>query len=76
MPVGTRGQSEQQPAQSTESPADLQTAERLRDILAQRGIGLQANGAGSYSVQRGRLTQDLHGLDAVERFARLLGASV
>jgi hypothetical protein len=72
--VGTRGQMEQQPAQSTESPADLQTAERLRDILAQRGITLLPNGDARYTAQRWGLTKDLTGIDAVEAFARQVGA--
>lgn len=68
-------------AEFTSQPEDLQTAERahfehLRAILVQRGITLLPNGADRYTVQRGRLTQDLRDLDAVGRFAGLIGGAV
>lgn len=56
--------------------AELAQVERLRAILRQRGIDLLANGAGEYTVRRGKLTQALNGLDAVERIARLIGDAV
>lgn len=81
MAVGTRGQSEHQHLNSAITATDPQTAERaqvehLRGTLAQRGIDLLANGDDRYTARRGKLTQDLTGIDAVERLARLLGASV
>ena len=75
--IGARGQEKHQPAQSTESPPDLQTAEkrfeRLRALLALKGHELYATADG-YLVQRWGLTKDLTGIDAVEAFARQVGA--
>lgn len=70
-----------QRAQFTGQPAGLQAAElaqfeRLRDLLEQRGIILLANAHGGYIARRGTLTRVLNSLDAVERIARLLGATL
>lgn len=75
--AGTEAQREQK---HRDFATDLQTAERkrferLRAALAQRGHELYATADG-YLVQRWGLTKDLNGIDAVEAFARQVGANV
>lgn len=64
--------------QQADFATDLQTAERkrferLRALLALKGHELLVTADG-FTVRRWGLTKELHDLDAVEEFARQVGA--
>lgn len=75
--AGTEAQREQK---HRDFATDRQTAQRaqfehLRALLALKGHELYATADG-YTVRRWGLSKELHGLDAVELFARAVGANV
>ena len=74
--IGTAAQIKQK---HRDFATDLQTAEKpfehLRALLALKGHELYATADG-YLVQSWGLTKNLNGIDAVEAFARQVGANV
>lgn len=80
MAVGrAQEQGTSQHAKSNDMPPDAQADKRkqfesLRALLAMKGHELHATDGGIYIVRRWGLCRDLTSLDAVENFAKQVGA--
>lgn len=70
-----KGQGEANGADCADSAAERKRFEKLRALLAMKGHELYATDSGIFIVRRWGHTRDLRDLQAVEAFARQVGAA-